>query len=81
MKKKQYVSPLTQIVVLGSERVMFTVSPGVSTSEWKPEDGFGAKRHDLVVDDFDIDVEEEDMADASISDFIPKKFKDVWNDL
>ena len=80
MKKKQYVSPLTQIVVLGSERVMFTVSPGVSTSEWKPEDGFGAKRHDLVVDDFE-EEEEEMMAETSISDFIPKKFKDVWNDL
>lgn len=79
MKKKQYVSPLAQIVVLGSERVMFTVSPGVGNGEWDPGHGFGAKQQDLVFDDFD-EYEEEEIEEKGM-DLTLKKFKDVWNDL
>lgn len=80
MKKKQYVSPHVQIVTLGKERLMFTVSPGVSGSEWTEDDGFGAKQNDMDVDDF-YEFEETTSSEKSLQDFIPKKFNDAWKGL
>ncbi len=77
MKKKQYVSPHVQIVTLGKERLMFTVSPGVSGSEWTENDGFGAKQNDMDVDDFD-EFEEVPIQEKTLRDFIHKRSEDAW---
>lgn len=75
MEKKIYQAPLTeQIYVDMSDNLLDFLS-----IEKGEADDFiaGAKRKEF--DDFD-EYEEEEIEEQSM-DFLPKKFKDVWNDL
>lgn len=72
--KKQYITPAIMAVIVDEDLMVGFIE----TSEGLSADDSDSKAWgELVLDEED---EEEKIEEQSM-DFLPKKFKDVWNDL